>query len=264
MKGRFVLAFLVAGTAAVLIGPAGAALSLGSEPGYRATAVVGGREITAVPGTVIATGVPTGTGCRFDVPVEISGQAPDNGGAAAMEIRTHVNDTCPFVVVSVTPLTNPPQPPPAPASPDLPTTAVGAATTASGVRPAATTVVNHYGWAKHRVEEYVNIPVTYTYVEMKYKRDGSKVYGGSGGYCQPWNDGMGWTVTLEACNWDPNGPTAVFIYGRYHFSSWIPPQPSYSLSARFTADPGARFTCAVYSGTIPLGWGHICSGGLYY
>jgi len=139
---------------------------------------------------------------------------------------------------------------------------VSASESTGGIEPTA--VVNHYGWAKHRVEEYVNIPVTYTYVEMYYTRDGTRVYNGHGAICKHWNDGGGWTDTLEACNYSGSGPSSVYVYGRYHFSSWIPPQPSYSLSARFTADPGPRYTCSVSNGSMPLGWGHICSGGIYY
>jgi len=265
MKKHLFGAFLLSGTIFVLTGRIETAWSAGSESDYQVTATVGGRVVALSPGMVIATGTRTGDVCRFPSAIEVSATVPDDQGLAAVEIRTHVNELCQMVVESAGPIENPPtQPPPEiGASEEL-----GANVwppedgTAAPIEPLA--VVNHYGWTKHRVEEYVNIPVTYIYVEMKYKRDGNRVYGGSGALCRMWNDGAGWTQTMQACNTSGSGPSSVYVYGRAKFSSWIPPQPSYALSARFTADPGPRHTCSVSQGTIPLGWDAICSGGLYY
>jgi hypothetical protein len=249
-------------TLLVLFGPAATAIAQqGLPPGYRATVTINGHVVPATPGTVIAVGSTNATGCNFATDAEVSGRVPDGIGAAALEIRLSVTDSCRMVVSSATVLDAPTAPDDA-AGGDLPVEASSPPQrqTASGTLA----VVNHFGWAKNRVEEYVNIPVTYTYVEMKYKRDGGRVYGGSAGLCRPWNDGGGWSVSFEACNWNPNGPNSVFIYGRYHFSSWIPPLPKYDLSARFTADLAPRYTCNVTDGNIPWGWGQICSGGIYY
>jgi hypothetical protein len=116
------------------------------------------------------------------------------------------------------------------------------------------------------MEEYINIPVNYTSVEMKYTRNGGNVSGGNSNLCHWWVDvPSAWGHSLEACNAGNAGPTSVFTYGRYLFwSAIIPPFPTYALSARFTADPGNRSNCSISSGSRPLGWGLICSGGLYY
>jgi hypothetical protein len=255
---KWALSLLGAGALIALSAPMVSALTEGElPPGYDATVVLNGHEVPATPGTVIAVGQAGSAGCEFRTfRAEVSGRVPDDMGPAAMAIRIEVDELCQMVVSSVEVIT-PPAPPPATDSGAI---AVGTA----AITEAATTAVNHYGWAKGWVEEYVNIPVTRTNVEMKYKRDGGRVFGGSAGSCWPWNDGGGWTVRFESCNWNPSGPNQVWIKGQYHFSSWIPPQPSYSLSAKFRADPGPGYSCSLTNGSRPWGWGFECDGGVYY
>jgi hypothetical protein len=235
------------------------------NPPYSVTAVLGGEEVAVGTGSVIGKGRPVGDdSCLFAKRSEVSFEVPDDQGPFALEIRLHVNDECDLIIQSIEPMANPPTaPPPAEGSvEEEPRGPDGAATDGSGITTLA--AVRHYGWARHRVEEYVNIWVTYTYVEMKYTRDGGRVYGGSAGLCRWWNDGAGWTVTGRGCTWNPSGPSSVWIRGGYHFSSWIPPQPEYTLYARFIADPGPRRTCSLSEGVVPLGWDAICTGGIYW
>ena len=171
---KWALSLLGAGVLIALSAPMVSALTEGElPPGYEATVVLNGHEVPATPGTVIAVGRAGSAGCEFrTLRAEVSGRVPDDMGPAAMAIRIEVDESCHMVVSSVEVITPPAPPPPATDSGAI---AVGTA----AITEAATTAVNHYGWAKGWVEEYVNIPVTRTNVEMKYKRDGGRVFGGS-------------------------------------------------------------------------------------
>jgi hypothetical protein len=243
--------------------PGASSAALADRSSGAVTAVIDGQEVAVGVGSVISDGQPEGDRCVLPAS-EIRFTVPDNRGAFALEIRSGVNDRCDLVIESIKPLKNPPTSPPASESSvaEEPTATLSPQTAEQDVTALAG--VRHYGWARHRVEEYINIWVTYTYVEMKYTRDGSRVYGGTNGLCRYWQDGGGWTVTKKGCTWNPNGPSSVWIRGGYHFSSWIPPQPEYTLWARFIADPGPRRTCSLTDGVVPWGWDAICTGGVYW
>jgi hypothetical protein len=233
---------------------------------YEVSAMIGDREVPVGVGSVIGAGQRVGDQC-FIPASEIRFTFPDNRGAYALEIRSGVNDNCDLVIESIKQLKNPPTSPPASdggvaEEPTEEPTGVIAQTAEQEVTEA--TGVRHFGWARHRVEEYFNITVTYTYVEMKYTRDGGHVWAGTSPLCRWWNDGIGWSVTSKGCTWDYNGPSAVWIKAGYHFSNAIPPRPAYTLWARFIADPGPRRTCSLTNGEVPLGWDSICTGGIYW
>jgi hypothetical protein len=238
--------------------------SAASAPPYSVTAKLGGKEVKVVVGSVISKGQPQGDSCLLTQPSELSVTFPDSGGAFALEIQSGVNDNCDLVIESIKPFKDPPTaPPPSEGSvSEEPTTALSPQVVEQDVTALAG--VRHFGWAKHRVEEYIAIPVTRTYVEMKYTRDGTHVWAGTVGKCSWWNDGLGWEVTSKGCTWNPSGPTSVWIRGGYFFSSWIPPQPSYTLWARFIADPGPRHTCSLTDGVVPAAWRAYCTGGIYW
>jgi hypothetical protein len=262
-RERLLKWFLLLGTGVVLFSPAiGRAAGLGGG-GVQATAIVNGRLVHVGPGSVVGVGERHGGLCSLGHPIQVMGRVPDDSGPAAAEIRIHVNQDCQFIVQSVRMLKNPPT---------SPSEAKDRSTQAtirdrrgrSSLRLDPDSPVNHYGWAKERVEEYVNIVVTYTYTEMKYTRNGGSVYNGNSGSCAFWQDGGGWTVTFEGCIISGQGPSQVYVWGQYHFSSSIPPRPSYSLYAKFGANPGPYFTGLVKNGNVPMGWDAIYSGGIYY
>lgn len=241
-KGRLATLGVMALSLSLSLSPATIQVASALEAGYSATAQVGSRVFPLTAGTMIEQGTQVGTACDFPQPVTITWGVPADQGAVAIEVRTEVDDQCNLVAQEVRPMSDPPS------------------------RPTTRAAVNHYGYAEHEVQEYVNIPVTEVHVEMKYTRNGGTVCCGNSISTFNYDDGTGWTVTTQALTFNVNGPSSVFVYQRTKFSNPIPPHPSYAISARFTANPGPNNggTCTVSQGSIPLGWGDICRGGLYY
>jgi hypothetical protein len=245
-----VFVFCVVAMLILLSVPAGAADSTAGvtlPSGVHVTVGDGRTMAPASVGSVVAQGTltPGFDACSFSTPSVIGGSIPDDVGPIALSITTHMDSSCTVRITSILVSPNPPTEP-----------------SGSGAAPASE--VYHRGWAFHTVFEYVNITVTEERVKMTYTRNGSQVYDGRDRFGQDYTDILPWHTDLEAYNWDPDGPTAVFNYRRTHYSSLLPPKPGYTISARFTADPGARFTCGWYQGTLPLGWDRTCSGGLYW
>lgn len=222
--------------------------------GLVATARISGVQVPIAVGSTVGQGRFDGQQCQFSPAVSVS-------AAEGVEVVVSVNDSCTAVVTGMTQSTAPSVRPESVVTGVQPALATGTSPTTRQVSPLA--VVNHYMWAKNTVQEQFGITSFEVYVEMKYTRNGGSVYNGnSPGYRDYNSIAPCWTVTNEAYNWDPTGPTSVFIYRRTRFSSCLPPHPDAAISARATADPLPRHTCNTPA--VPKFWDLRCNGGKYY
>jgi hypothetical protein len=225
-----------------------------AAPPPQAQAKIGGQWVPVTVGTVVAQGVLADESCTFVPPLALQ-------GAAGIQVGLHVDGNCVASIDVVRAVPGPSSPPAGVQTDPLPS--LQSPDSGSQESYSLATAVNHYMWAKATVQEQFGVMSSEVYVEMKYTRDGGHLYNGnSPGYYDDTSSWPCWTVTPEAYNWNPNGPSSVFIYRRTHFRNCSPPHPDYDLSARATADPSPRHTCNTPA--VPTFWDVRCNGGIYY
>ena len=250
---------------AIPVSASGIARASADSPSVMAN--MNGSWVPVSIGSVIGTGfLNSSTGvCTFKAPVEVSLAVGTDLGPSAMGVDLDVDASCRVVVGSIYLETPAPTSGPTDGSDTsvVPSLAKSPQSTAGDLAP--TSAVNHKGWTRANMLEYVDITVNKVYVAMNYTRNGGSVYNGSNPVGTDWVDDTAiWQWQVKNYAWWPDGPSNVYILRSTYFHSSVPPRPTYTFHAKFVADPDPHHRCGLDSGAIPAGWELRCEGGLYY
>jgi hypothetical protein len=290
-NSRRALVILVAVTF-VFAGQAIAGATQRSKTG--AFAIVNGTKTSIAPGQVVAQGVILGGGqgilpetvlCSLPTEVQIGTNLPE--GAISGDIVTSFNATCQLVVESVSidassagpeslgvgradptsrhgPVSASPATVEPPPDGELNTDPPELENLGQGRVEEGTSAVAHRGWAKAIVQEQFGVTSTEVYVDMRYTRNGGRVYNGRNPLYRDYtSDWPCWHVNPRSYSWWPDGPSNVYIHRRTHFDNCSAPHPDYTTGAKFVANPGPDHICGI-TGNLPTFWDFRCRGGTYW
>ena len=218
-----------------------------------ASAVINGREVPVTTGTVIAAGERTANqACNF-APMRVGQRGGSDDPPA--EIVMRVTEGCQMVVDAIN------LNPPVPAAAQRPNDPSSAASTGEvGVQ---SHIVTRLGTAYSTYNDKWGIDLTYTYAEMSFYDDGSRVYAGYNQWRDCYAAPDGWEQHSCSGGWNPNGSSVVWVNTSGNFD-WVSGTYPHWQKAQFEGYPAAGYYYwCDQSGSLAPGGYWSCSGGSY-
>lgn len=238
--GRWLIRLVVLAVAALTLGPSsnhvGAQTIANGAGSETAIAEVDGRSFSVVSGDTVAQGRLVAEGdaeaCIMpETTLSVSGDA----STPSISVQAEVTQDCRLQVSSIA---------------KQPTAET------SGVTSSAATRYQSGGWYDH--SDVIGILLTESYAHMYYYDNGSSVYSGHQQLTYCYNARDGWYGNWADQNWNPNGPSSLWIWKWCNFSFtggtfthtldvtvYSFPGNQYSVSCNHwgSTAPGARFNC---------------------
>lgn len=254
------------------------------DPAVQAEGVVDGIKADLTDGSVVYQAQPTADGCSVPERVGIGAVVQDSANVDSVSISTRFDDACRLVVtdiqtsastqdtglpVEVETSSLPPETPPAAPGITIPVEGTQAVDALDIPDTHAYKVQLYKGWTKSRMEEYVNIDTTQSYMEFQYFHYRDNTFTGyrvdrphkEHGWC--WMDSK-WIWINDKCEYKSydQSPAQVWYEDWAHFHSSTPPRPDYTHYSTYFAEPTFfNFDCYLSQGVQPAGWGFNCEGG---